>query len=300
MFKDGKVKPKRSKDNGFTHRLNAQYKPNDDLMFYATWSRGFRPGGINRRADLPGYDPDFLTNWELGWKTQFGPVRWNGAIYHQIWKKFQFAFLGVNSLTVIQNGRDAKINGIETDVGYVRGGLTLNAAAAYTDAKTKDNICNLSFDEASDCGTLFVDDPLDPDDDDQDFIVTPKGTRLPVTPKFKIAATARYAWPVGPGRAHVQAGLTHQSSASVDIRKNIGDAETVVDPNDFLGRIKSSTLVDLFAGFDWQRYNVELFATNIFDERNELSRFVVCSICTATKIVPGRPRTIGLRLGAKF
>jgi len=32
-------------DSGFVHRLNLTYKPNDDLLFYATWSRGFRPGG---------------------------------------------------------------------------------------------------------------------------------------------------------------------------------------------------------------------------------------------------------------
>ena len=90
-FVNGKLVPKRIKDNGFIHRLNAQWKPQKDLMLYATWSRGFRPGGINRRARIPPYDADFLTNYELGWKTTFGPFRWNGAIYHQDWKKFQFA-----------------------------------------------------------------------------------------------------------------------------------------------------------------------------------------------------------------
>ena len=60
------------------------------------------------------------------------------------------------------------------------------------------------------------------------------------------------------------------------------------------------TLVDLFAGFDWARYNVELFATNLFDERTELTRAVACSICTNTRIYVGRPRTVGLRLGTKF
>jgi hypothetical protein len=47
-----------------------------------------------------------------------------------------------------------------------------------------------------------------------------------------------------------------------------------------------------------------LFATNVFDKRNELSRFFVCGANCETNeflhIVPGRPRTIGLRLGAKF
>ena len=305
---DGKLVPRRSKGHGFIHRLNAQYKPTEDVMLYATWSRGFRPGGINRQPNAPAYDPDYLTNYELGWKTTFGPIRWNGAIYHQKWKAFQFSFLGENSLTVIQNGRDAKVRGIETDVGYTGGGFTLNAAAAYTDAKTDGAICNVSFDEAADCSTLFINDPEDEDDDVQDFIVTSSGTRLPVTPKFKLAATGRYAWPMGPGRAHVQGGVSYQSSASSDIRQVSfacggflgSDMCADVNPNDFVGRIRSSTLVDLFTGYDWGQYSVELFAKNVFDERNDVSRFVVCSICTQTKIVPGRPRTIGLRAGVKF
>jgi outer membrane receptor protein involved in Fe transport len=261
-------------------------------MFYATWSRGFRPGGINRQPDTLPYNPDFLTNYEAGWKTTFlgNRIRWNGAIYHQIWKKFQFSFLGVNSLTQIQNGRNAQVNGIESDVNYVNGGLSLTVTGAYADAKTKGAICHSSQDTAADCSSVI--------DGDQDWIVTPSGTRLPVTPKFKGSATARYQWPMGPGKAHVQGVVAYQSSAAADIRQDIDGDGT--NPNDFLGRIHSSTVVDLFAGYDWGKYSLELFGTNVFDERNELSRFVVCSICTQTKIVVGRPRTVGLRAGVKF
>ncbi|WP_246167411.1 TonB-dependent receptor domain-containing protein [Sphingomonas piscis] len=275
--------PRRSKGNGFTHRLNLQYKPAEDLMFYGTWSRGFRPGGINRQPSAPAYDPDYITNFELGWKTRLGPLRWNGAVYHQIWKKFQFSFLGENSLTVIQNGRDAKINGIETDVGYVAGGLTLNAAASLTSAKTKGNICQSILDD-DDCSTSYT--------------VTPSGTRLPITPRFKANATARYAWDLGAGKAHVQGSVTYKGSASTDIRQDRTGAGD--NPNDYLGRLSSSTLVDAFIGYDWSRFTAELFATNLFDERNELARFVACSICTQTRVLPGRPRTIGFRIGARF
>ena len=287
---NGEYVPRRSKDDGFIHRLSAQWKPHDNMMFYATWSRGFRPGGINRQPEAPAYQPDFLTNYELGWKTTFGRLRWNGAIYHQVWDGIQFSFLGANSLTVIQNGRKARIDGIETDINYVMGGLTLNAAAAYTDARTRGNICNYSLGNA-DCNGL--DDGGDPD-----FVVTESGTRLPVTPKFKISGSARYSWPVSFGNAHVQAGITHQSSSTVDIRQDIGG----LNPNDLLGKIKGSTLVDLFAGVDMGRYSFEVYGENIFDERNELSRFISCNIdyCSRNHIVPGRPRTIGLRAGAKF
>ena len=197
---------------------------------------------------------------------------------------------------VLRRGGPLEVH-IESDINYVAGGLTLNAAAAYTDAKTKGNICDFSLGNA-DCNGL--DDQGDPD-----FLVTPSGTRLPVTPKFKASATARYAWPMGPGRAHVQAGIAYQGSASADIRQNIGtidDQSVPINPNDALGRIKSSTLVDLFAGYEWGRYSFEVFGENIFDERNELSRFTSCnsSYCYRLHIVPGRPRTIGIRAGAKF
>jgi len=284
----GEAVPRKSKGDGHIHRLNAQWKPREGMMFYATWSKGFRPGGINRQPGLPAYDPDFLTNYEAGWKLTFAGsrLRWNGAIYHQKWEDLQFSFLGLNSLTQIQNGRNARVNGIETDLNYVSGGLSLTASAAYTDAKTKGNICNASIqiDPSPDCSGL--DSRGNPD-----FIVAPSGSRLPITPKFKGSATARYTWPVWSGKAHVQGVISHQGSAPSDIN---------VDQADLLGKLKSSTLVDLFIGYSWGKFDVELFGSNVFDERNELSRFVVCSICTQVKIVPGRPRTIGLRAGMKF
>jgi outer membrane receptor protein involved in Fe transport len=288
-FEDGKVKPKQSKDDGFTYRFNATFKPRSGLMFYATWSKGFRPGGINRQPGLLGYGPDFLVNYELGWKTTLGPVRWNGAVYHQRWQKFQFSFLGENSLTVVQNGRNANINGIESDVNYVSGGLTLTAAAAYTDAKTKGNICNaaINVDPSPDCTGVDT-------NGDDDFIAAPSGRRLPVTPKFKITGTARYSWGMGPGKAHAQIGIVHQGSAPSFLK----------DDDAILGKIPASTIVDLFAGYDWRNMSFELFGTNIFDERNQLSRFIICGgNCSSEEflhIVPGRPRTIGVRAGMKF
>jgi outer membrane receptor protein involved in Fe transport len=305
-FEDGEVKPKQSKGNGWTYRLNGTWKPRDGLMFYATWSKGFRPGGINRQPGLAPYNPDFLINYELGWKTSWGPLRWNGAAYHQRWNKMQFSFLGENSLTVVQNGRSANIDGVETDINYQRGGLSLTAAAAYTNAKTKGNICNVAADTTRNCDMLLDDNgtPNDPSDDEFDFITAPNGTRLPVTPKFKITGTARYAWDMGPGKAHAQIGVVHQGSAASAL-KTADEAVT--------GRIPGYTLVDLFAGYDWNKYSFEAFVTNVFDKRNQLSRFVVCGLCgvledvagnptglNQTKIVPGRPRTIGIRIGTKF
>lgn len=280
---NGQAVPRRSKGTGHIHRLNIQWKPQDNLMFYATWSRGFRPGGINRQPDTLPYAPDFLTNYEVGWKTSFmgSRITWDGAIFHQLWSSFQFGYLGLNSLTVIQNGRNAKVDGVETQVNYVAGGLSLTGAAAYTHARTSGNICH----------DALVVDPTPDCSGDGDSIVVPSGSRLAITPKLKVSGTARYTWPMWTGKLHVQGAVSYQSSALSELRP---DAEAIT------GKIKASTLVDLFFGYDWDRYSAELFATNVFDERNQLSRFVVCSICDQVKIVPGRPRTIGLRIGAHF
>jgi outer membrane receptor protein involved in Fe transport len=168
----------------------------------------------------------------------------------------------------------------------------LNAAAAYTNAKTKGNICEVAADTAADCSTFFPDLGSN---GTQDFITAPSGTRLPVTPKFKITGTARYSWAMGPGKAHAQIGVVHQGSAPTALKTE--DQAT-------LGTLPAYTIVDLYAGYDWRNMSFELFGTNIFDKRNQLSRFVVCgSFCSAPQfihIVPGRPRTIGIRAGMKF
>jgi outer membrane receptor protein involved in Fe transport len=295
VYQNGQIVPVRAKDHGFTHRLNAQWKPRTGLMFYATWSRGFRPGGINRRVDVPPYAPDYLTNYEIGWKTTFGPVRWNGDVFHEKWDKFQFAFLGANSFTEIHNARNAIINGLETDVNYTHGGLSLNAAAAYTDAKTKGNICTFAADTDPNC--------LGDVDGNQDFPAAKSGTRLPLTPKFKATGTARYTWPAwAEVKAHVQGSVTYRGSAPSSLRTDIALVGTGehVDPNVFQGRLHAATLVDLFAGLDWPTWNLEAFVENLFDKRIDLSRQTACGSCTRALVVPGRPRTIGIRAGYKF
>ena len=314
VFSNGNVLPKHAKGSGVTWRFNGQWKPRNNLMFYATWSKGFRPGGINRRGDIGPYAPDFLYNVEAGWKTTFGPIRWNGAIYHELWQAFQFAFLGANSFTEIHNGKNARVNGLETDINYIHRGLTLNATAAYTDAKTKGNICSISSDTDPNCAGVIE---VDPGDFVQDFISAPSGTRLPVTPKFKGSASARYSWPAWANvMAHVQGVVSYQGSAPSSLRTQVqlvGTDATAVcaaagallpdglcDPNKFQGKLRSATLVDLYAGLDWANWNFEIFGTNIFDKRNDLSRFTACGSCTRALVVPGRPRTIGIRAGVKF
>ena len=275
------VDPVQAEGDGFTWRGNLTYKPNSDLMVYATASKGFRPGGINRRADVPAYDPDFLYNYELGWKATLAPgLRLNGAVYQQNWKKFQFSFLGANSFTEIHNGPDARIRGVDVDLAYNRGPLSLQVAAAYTDAKMTKNLCER-------------DDPTYTCTGPDNAISSPAGTRLPITPKFKISGTARYTAELGgTTKAYGQVNAAHQGSAPSEVRA--GPAATI-------GELPAFSTVNLAFGVDWEKLNIELFASNVFDERGQIARFLQCGQCGQRPyVVPIQPRTIGLRVGYDF
>ena len=306
---NGGVAPKSTEGSGFTHRVNLTWKPSDDVLLYGTWSRGFRPGGINRRATIAPYETDYLTNYELGFKTTLlnGKMRFNAAVYMQDWKTFQYAFLGENSFTQIQNGPDARIKGIEADLNVTPvDGLSLTIAGAYTDAKTRNNLC--AIDDPSFTCTLAG------SGGQINYVTTEKGSRLPITPKFKINATARYEFDAAGGKAHLQTNVSHQSSAASDIRNkqlrpllDNTDPLVLANPLNFynpaasIGRLKAFTTVDLAVGIDWSKVSAELFVANLFDERGQLSRYQQCGNCSQrTYIVPTSPRMIGVRLGTKF
>jgi len=281
-FVAGRLVPKQAKGDGTTYKFNASYKLNPGVMVYATASSGFRPGGINRRATIAPYASDELKNVEVGWKTTLfdRSLRWNGAIYQQKWDAFQFAFLGQNSFTEIHNGPNAKINGVETDVTWLpTAGFTLNASAAYTDAKAENNLC-------------AIDDPTFQCAGAGNSIAAPKGTRLPITPKFNFALTGRYEWEVGKYRPYTQLLVKYRDQASSDLRVVQAAA---------LGPLPESTTANLAVGVTWADWMVEGFVDNLTDERSQLTRYVECSVCfQRAYAVVETPRTIGVRLGSKF
>jgi outer membrane receptor protein involved in Fe transport len=271
---------KSTNEDGFTHKLNLTWRIDDDKMVYATWSTGFRPGGVNRNALITSdpYKPDYLTNYEIGWKTSWddGRMRFNGAAYWEDWKNFQFSFLGPNSLTVIANAGQARILGVEADFNWIPiDGLTLTAAASYNDAELTSPYCK----DPNDCANTLQ---------------APDGQQLPITPPFKANMTARYDFPWMDMDAHVQGAMVYQDSSWADLR-------TV--ERSILGKQPSFVSFDFTAGLQRDNWSVEMALLNAFDEREQLYRYSECTPTTCGAIpyiVTNRPRTIELRFGQKF
>jgi outer membrane receptor protein involved in Fe transport len=279
-------------------KVNVSYKFDPDRMVYATYSRGYRPGGVNRFAAIPPYLSDFLDNYELGWKTTWGGnFRWNGALFTQKWDNFQFSFLGQNGLTIIQNSSKATINGLEMDAEYlVGGGLTLTGGVAFIDSELDEDYCGIADPVTSKPITVC---PLGVDSGIPEIGIfqgpqARKGTELPVSPKFKGNVTARYTFPLGSFDAHVQGALVYAGKRWADLRE---EARAII------GRLDSYSIFDFTAGIENGTYSFELFVGNAFDERAEITRFAQCAedVCgPQTYVVTNPPRTFGLRFGQKF
>jgi iron complex outermembrane recepter protein len=286
---------KKVDESGNTPKLGVSYKFDADRMIYATWSKGFRPGGVNRVGVLPPYTSDFLTSYELGWKTSWlnNRLRFNGAIFRENWKDFQFGFLapGSNSVTQIANAGTARINGLEAQVDWAIGrGVTLSGGLSFIDSKLTDNYC-ASLDAN---GNRQTETCFDADGLAQDF-AAPGGQQLPVTPKFKGNVAIRYVFGLGDMEGHVQSAFTYQSNAQSDLRSV---------EREILGVQAAYSTVSLSAGIEKGSYSLELFASNLLDKRADIYRYAECTeaLCGPIAVYHGTiaPRTIGIKFGQKF
>jgi outer membrane receptor protein involved in Fe transport len=291
---------RKTKDSGFVHRLNATYKPNDDLLLYGTWSRGFRPGGINRRGTLPPYKPDYITNFEAGAKYSLGRgSHLNVAVYQEDWDDIQISALGANGLTEIRNAGRARIRGLEADL-LLRPvtGMTWSTGLSFNDAKMREDFCFAPAAEncAPNGGSGDNGVPVD--------FQAHKGDRLPLTARWKGSSSLRYEWNLTPDvQAHAQGVVTYEGNRRRDLRPGI---------NDIYGNMRAYSMVDLSTGVARGLWNADLYVKNLFDTRGALSKNLQCNelkcgdpadetaIGGKVYTVYTQPTTIGLRIGRKF
>jgi outer membrane receptor protein involved in Fe transport len=293
------------KDSDWIGRANLTYKIDDQKLLYATWSEGFRPGGLNRNGTVGPYQPDYLTNYEFGWKTTWADNRlaFNGAVFQEDWDDIQYSFLPPSGagLTVIRNAGNARIRGVEADISWAATyNFRVNGGMAYYDAELTKEYCGFSDidgNPVTSCpaGTVNPNDPTDPDDDEVvDGPQAPEGTRLPLTPRFKGNLAGRYSFDIGSYATYWQAALVY-----------VGNRRSALLPSDTdaFGDLASYTQLDLSAGIERGNWGLDFYLKNATDERAELSKFAQC----ATEVCGGevytifsQPRTFGVRFSQKF
>ena len=273
-------------EKGFIPKINLTYRPVQDVMLYATYSEGFRPGGFNRGGGTPGaagssfvvpvsYGTDTVKNYEVGWKTQFfdNSLQVNGAAYFIQWDNLQSQVYRPKDsfLTFVQNAADAEIQGLETSVIW-RGvqGLTVTSSFTYLHSKLTRVTSGVSN-------------------------LRPVGSRLALTPDLQGNIGARYEWDIADNTtAYVRGGAQFAGRMISTIDRG---ADAFGNPLQGDFHLRPYQTFDASVGVNRDNWNIELFGDNLSDERAQLYANASDRVL---RITTNRPRTFGVRVSAKY
>ena len=166
-----------------TYRLNATYKPTEDIMVFASYATGFKSGGFDSSPPTTAavgsanrtFLPERTKNWELGVKSSLFDRKliFNATLYRTRIDDLQFRTFDGLTFRTRNNGK-VQQQGVEVDiVARPVPELTLTLGTAYLDSKY------LDFRGAPNLPAFGGTQDL-------------TGTRLPFSPKWQGAASAAY------------------------------------------------------------------------------------------------------------
>jgi outer membrane receptor protein involved in Fe transport len=212
-------------------KLALDYRFNDDVLGYVSYSRGFKSGSyptLNANTSNQ-YEPvtqEKIDAWEIGFKSTLGggAAQLNGAVFYYDYKDKQLltrvpTFFG--ALTALANVPKSKVKGAELDLQWQPAeGLYISLNGTYVDSEIKEFIGYNQFGQQGDFA----------------------GSEFPLTPKFQATGLINYEWNAGENLVpFVGADVSYSSGFNTDY-----DSEDL--PMDPVFRIDSATLLGLRAG----------------------------------------------------
>jgi iron complex outermembrane recepter protein len=265
-----------AKNTGVNPKGELSYQASDDQLYYASASRGVRPGGVNTSnlaakgcgQDYGPYQPDSLWNYELGAKTRWldGALTANAAVYYIKWSGVQQGETLPCSYQITENAGAAVVKGGELEVqGLIAGHLQLGAGVGYTHAVLDADAPNL--------GGL-------------------KGEQLENVPLWNGNASAKLFFDVRPGYlAFVRADGQYVSRSYPFFDHS--------DPATFQ---RAYGLLDLRAGLEHAAWELNVFVTNVLDKQAALSDYLSDNYSAPNRVrmFTNQPRTTGLSMRWKF
>ena len=268
--------PDKAKTDGFIFKATLDWRPTESQMYYATVSEGFRSGILNRPGGAAGpnnytvpyaLDTDDVTNVELGMKSSFfdNTLQFNSSLFYVDVSRLQTTIFdpSITNLFFSDNAADADVWGLEGNFIWLpraMDGWTISGAFSLLDTE--------------------ITKVITPTDDVR------KGDELAFAPSFQGNLRARYQWDLSNGwLAHVMPSVSFSSDSYSDI---------IVINRD---KIDSWFMAGLTAGVSTYTWSAELYATNLTDERAEVSRNFVFD---AQRVTYVQPRTIGVRMSWNF
>lgn len=140
--------PKSQSWSQFTPRIGVEYQAADNMLFFASYSQGFKSGTFNPRATIneDGVNPEIVDSFELGMKADWSDnFRSNVTLFSLDHKDRQYIGFGPgNTATdlqqVLRNVAETSASGLEAELTYVvNDNLSLDLSYGYIDSKIEKN-----------------------------------------------------------------------------------------------------------------------------------------------------------------
>lgn len=271
-------------DDNVSYLASASYKPSRDVLFYASYSTGYKGSGLNLNSAVSTgtplvLDPEKVRSWEAGIKSEwFGHrLTFNLSGFWTELKGLQANIVPTNgNRSYLANVGDVRSRGIELDTSWrVAEVLTLTANGSYNEA-------------------VYTSYPNAPCPVGVSGTCDLTGRPLWQAPKWIGNAIADLHSDLGRGiRGYAIGQVSYRSStygAVDDGPYSLIDAYAVVN-------------LRVGASFAGGRYDLSVWANNLFDKRyfqNLSTSQIVGASAFAYAGQLGTPRTIGATLRASF
>ena len=270
-------------DEAVTGTISLQYRPNADQMYYVSYNRGYKSGGVNldvNAAGVPGnyssplYDPELIDAYEFGGKIDWagGAARTNFAFFYNDITDLQVAqFLGLQFAII--NSPTAEVFGAEIEQTYAINDYLI-AKGSATLLETAD----------------FGDDPvLGIADPDRPYLGGMSGRRFSTSPELAANASLELDYPIAPGIALTGlAQVQYTSEVFTNTASNL--------------KQEAVTLLNANAGLSFEDHDltVSAFIRNATDEVYVTQHFNTPLQDIDRNAYLGDPRTYGVMVRKTF
>jgi iron complex outermembrane recepter protein len=272
-----------------TWRAGIDYDFNDHTLFYGSVATGYKAGGFNdgcepgsttngiscnqpRPLDVLYYNPETLTAYEGGFKARLAEnhVRLNGSVFYYDYQNLQLSTTAncaqpggpQEPCQVTRNAAKAKVKGIELESTLAPAPRhRLDLTATYLDGAYLQYVPIAA-------GPDYAGRPLDR------------------SPEFTLGAAYTYSYP-----------LVNESSLDAALRSRFSDSYVLTNtalPAQYRQPSFSMTDISITYTAAADRWYVQGYARNLED------KIILTYVDGNGNVIPGDPRTIGVRAGMRF
>lgn len=243
-------------DKALMPSVRLQYDPTADLMFYASYNRGFKAGGFsaadttNNAASLP-FEPEYVDAYEIGMKGEFGDqLRLNLAAFRNDFSDLQAVIQGTvdaQIVNVVRNAAKSRAQGVEMEaVWAITPNFELAATGMYLDSKY------LRYENAGPTDLQKINGQSSQDLSGKPTLFSPKwsgtltGTlTVPVSDRFDVTAQATgifsssyHLW------STIDPATTEDGYARLDLRLSLDDRDSGLGFDIIAKNVTNTTIIN--------------------------------------------------------